>query len=118
MKITVWVIPLFIADMAAAEQLKVESSIPLTIYNHRPSVQLHHRQKLQRLCQTEPEEAERIAMKVCHARKIRSRKLKHKGQLLFYRIATEHCTIEINALDGAVISKTTDRNANEKGKKQ
>ncbi|QOR61966.1 hypothetical protein ACM66Z_00285 [Sulfurovum sp. ST-21] len=118
MKIILWVIPFFMAGMAAAEQLKIESSIPLRIYNHRPSVQLQHQQRLRQLCKIKPEEARWIALKVCHARKLRSRKLKHKGQLLFYRIATEHCTVEINALDGAVISKITDQNVNEKGKKQ
>lgn len=98
-------LPFFMVSIIVAEQMKVDNSIPLTIYNHRPSVQLQHKRKLQRLSKVKSDQVVEIALRVCHANKIHSKRLKHKGQLLFYRIVTEKCLVEINALDGDIISK-------------
>ena len=103
-------------EMATAEQLKVDNSIRLKSFNHRMSVRLQHRQKLRKLAKIRPKEAERIAKEACGAEKIRSNKLMHKGQLLYYRIDTGRCLVKINALDGVVISKTLNRDSDKEGK--
>lgn len=118
MKIALWLIVLFAAGTAVAEQLTVDRSVPLTIYNHRAGLQLKHQIKLQKLCRIKADEAEQIALKVCQAQEILHRTLKHKGQLLFYRIATEKCTVAINALDGAVISNMFVHKTDKEGRKQ
>ena len=102
-------------ETATAEQLKVDNSIQLRSFNHRPSVRLQHRQKLRQLTKIGPKEAEGIAQKACDAEKIRSNRLTHKGQLLYYRIETDRCTVTINALDGAVISSTLEQKVGGKG---
>ena len=50
------------------------------------------------------EEAQELASTYCKE-KVISHRLTHKGQLLFYRSYTKNCEVEINALDGALISK-------------
>jgi len=71
---------LFTLISSANTQLKVDSMTPLHTYNHKPSAKLKN---------------------------VKSYKLTHKRQLLFYRIYTQNCKIEINALDGAIISKVS-----------
>ena len=116
MKILLGVILFSLLGLADSQQLKVDSSTPLQIYNHRPNVQLQHQQKLRRLSNIKPEAAKQIARKACNAQEISYLKLKHRGQLLFYRITTKYCAVEINALDGAVISKTVDHPVDTKEK--
>ena len=118
MKILSWAILFPIVVLANTEQLKIDSSTSLRIYNHRPNVQLQHQQKLRRLSRVKPEEAKQIAVEICDTDELYSQKLKHRGQLLFYRIAMKQCSVEINALDGAVISKKTDYSDSKKEKRQ
>ena len=118
MKILSWTILFPIVVLANTEQLKVDSSISLRSYNHRPNVQLQYKQKLRRLSKVKPEEAKQIAVKICDTDELYSQKLKHRGQLLFYRIAMKQCTVEINALDGAVISKKKDYADSKKEKRE
>ena len=114
MKILLGVALFSLLGLADSQQLKVDSSTSLRIYNHRPNIQLQHQQKLRRLSKIKPDAAKQIARKACNAKEISYLKLKYKGQLLFYRITTKHCVVEINALDGAVISKTVNHPVNTK----
>ncbi len=89
---------------SANAQLKVDSMIPLRSYNHKPTVKLQKQRQLRSLSNVKQDEAKEIAAALCD-QKVRSYKLTHRGQLLFYRIYTENCKVEINALDGSIISK-------------
>lgn len=95
---------LFSLISSANTQLKVDSMTPLHTYNHKLSIKLKKQGKLRSLANVKQQEALKIAASHCK-HDIKSNKLTHRGQLLFYRIYTQDCKIEINALDGAVISK-------------
>ena len=82
----------------------VESINPLHTYNHKPSIQLKKQRQLRSLAKIKKNEAKAIAVSHCH-QNVKSDLLTHKKQLLFYRMYTKNCKIEINALDGAIISK-------------
>lgn len=77
---------------------------PLRTYNHKPTIKLQKKRQLRSLARIKENEAREIALSHC-VENVTSSKLKHRGQLLYYRIYTENCKIEINALDGAIVSK-------------
>ena len=89
---------------SANTQLMVDSTKQLRTYNHKLSLKLKKQRQLRQLAKITKEEARKIATAYCKEDVI-SHRLRHKGQLLFYRSYTENCEIEINALDGAIISK-------------
>jgi len=89
---------------SANTQLMVEGTIQLHTYNHKLSLKLKKQRQLRQLAKVTREEARKMAATYCNEDVI-SHRLTHKGQLLFYRSYTENCEIEINALDGSVISK-------------
>jgi len=89
---------------SANTQLMVDNSIQLHTYNHKLSLKLKKKKQLKQLAKIKYEEAQKIAATYCKEDVI-SHRLTHKGQLLFYRSYTENCEVEINALDGALISK-------------
>ena len=89
---------------AANTQLMVDNTIPLHTYNHKLSLKLKKQRELRQLTKIKYEEAREMAALYCKENVI-SQKLTHKGQLLFYRSHTKNCKVEINALDGALISK-------------
>lgn len=95
---------LFSLISSANAQLKVDSMTPLHTYNHKPSIKLQKQRKLRSLAKIKQKEAIDIAITLCNQSVIAS-KLTHRGQLLYYRMYTKACKIEINALDGAIISK-------------
>lgn len=95
---------IFSIIVSANAQLKVDSMTPLRSYNHKPTVKLQKQRQLRSLANVKQDEAKEIAAALCD-QKVRSYKLTHRGQLLFYRIYTEDCKVEINALDGSIISK-------------
>ena len=95
---------LFSLVSSASTQLKVDSISPLHTYNHKPSIKLKKQREFRSLANIKKTEAIEIAVTVCD-QDVQSYKLTHKRQLLFYRIYTKSCKIEINALDGAIISK-------------
>ncbi len=89
---------------SAGTQLMVDNTIPLHTYNHKPSIKLKKQGQLRQLAKIKYEKARKMAASYCKE-DITSHRLTHKGQLLFYRSYTENCKIEINALDGSIISK-------------
>lgn len=93
---------------SANTQLKVDSMIPLRTYNHKPTVKLQKQRQLRSLARIKKDEVEEMAASLCD-QNVTSYKLTHRGQLLFYRIYTEDCKVEINALDGAIISKVVSK---------
>ncbi len=105
MKNSIWIIMFWIALVTNAEQIKVDNNIPLSTYNHAPIAQLHYHQKLRRLSKVTMAQAKKIARKECKEQTIKSQKITHRGQLLYYKITTQYCSIEINALDSTVIKK-------------
>jgi len=105
MKNSVWIIMFSIAGITSAEQIKVSNDTPLSTYNHSAIAKFRYHQKLRRLSKIKMDQAKEIARKECNEQTIESQKITHKGQLLYYKITTQHCHIEINALDGAIIKK-------------
>lgn len=105
MKNSIWIIIFSIVAAANAEQVKVDNDTPLSTYNHSPIAKFRYHQKLRRLSKIKMDQAKDIARKECNDQTIESQKITHRGQLLYYKITTQHCNIEINALDGAVIKK-------------
>lgn len=103
MKILLFTI-VFSVICTANTQLMVDDAIPLHTYNHKSSLKLKKQIQLQQLARVKYEEAKKTAALYCRENVI-SQRLRHKGQLLFYRSYTENCKIEINALDGSIISK-------------
>lgn len=95
---------LFSVIASANIQLKVSNMTPLRTYNHKPTVKLQKKRQLRSLAKIKENEAREIAVSLC-VKNVTSSRLKHRGQLLYYRIYTENCKIEINALNGAIISK-------------
>jgi len=89
---------------SANTQLKVDSMTKLHTYNHKPSIKLKKQREFRSLVKIKKNEAIQIAVSLCNE-DTKAHKLTHRGQLLFYRIYTQNCKVEINALDGAVISK-------------
>jgi len=103
MKILLYTIVLSVLSVGT-EQVKVDSSTQLRSYNHRPSLAMKKETQLKYLAKVSKEEVEKIAKDICNE-KVKSMSLTHKGQLLFYRVDTQNCKLEINALDAAIISK-------------
>lgn len=95
---------LFSLLSSASTQVKVDAITPLHTYNHKPSIQLKKQRNLRALANIKKKDTINIVFNSCN-QDIQSSKLTHRGQLLLYRIYTESCRIEINALDGAIISK-------------
>ena len=89
---------------SANTQLMVDNSVQLHTYNHKLSLKLKKKSKLKQLANIKYKEAKKMAAAYCKE-DIISHRLTHKGQLLFYRSYTENCEVEINALDGSIISK-------------
>lgn len=89
---------------SANTQQMVDITTPLRTYNHKLSIKLQKQRKLRSLAKIKQKEALDIAIDLCK-QKVTSYRLTHKGQLLFYRIYTKDCKVEINALDGAIITK-------------
>lgn len=89
---------------SANTQLMVDSTIQLHTYNHKLSLKLKKQRQLRQLAKIKYEEARKMVASYCKEDVI-SHKLTHRGQLLFYRSYTENCEVEINALDGVIISK-------------
>ena len=85
--------------VTAQTQTLVDSSTPLTRYNHKFALRSKHQQLLASQVKIDKEEARKLAEKYC-GEKVRSQYLTHKGQLLFYRSHTAGCSVDINALDG------------------
>ena len=105
MKNSIWIIIFCVALLTNAAQIKVDNNIPLSTYNHAPIAQLYYHQKLRRLSKVTMNQAKEITRKECKEQIIKSQKITHRGQLLYYRITTQYCSIEINALDATVIKK-------------
>ena len=103
MKILLYIV-VFSVIGSANTQLMVDNSIQLHTYNHKLSLKLKKKKQLKRLANIKYEEAQKMAVAYCKE-DVTSHRLTHKGQLLFYRSYTENCEVEINALDGALISK-------------
>lgn len=89
---------------SANTQLMVDNAVQLHTYNHKLSLKLKKKRQLEQLARINYKEAQKMAASYCKE-DIISHRLTHKGQLLFYRSYTENCEVEINALDGALISK-------------
>lgn len=103
MKALLYII-VFSITASANAQLMVEDTIQLRTYNHKLSLKLKKQRLLRQLAEVTSKEARKMAAAYCHGDVI-SHRLTHKGQLLFYRSSTKNCEIDINALDGSVISK-------------
>ncbi len=103
MKVLIYTI-IFSIISSANTQLKVDSMIPLRSYNYKPTAKLQKQRQLRSLANVKQDEAKEIAAALCD-QNVTSYKLTHRGQLLFYRIYTDDCKVEINALDGSIISK-------------
>ena len=104
MKIIVVILLFSTLCISKDKQALVESGIQLKNYNHRPSVKMQHTLKLKRLAKITMQEAKNISAALCNEDIVYQR-LSHRGQLLYYINKTKHCTVEINALDGNIISK-------------
>ncbi len=89
---------------SANTQLMVEDTIQLRTYNHKLSLKLKKQRQLRQLAKVTSKEALKMAATYCNG-DVTSHRLTHKGQLLFYRSTTRNCEIEMNALDGSIISK-------------
>ncbi len=98
----------FTMTIPASEQMMVDSATPLDGYNHRLSVVMKKKNLLKQLAKIDKLQAEKIATASCKE-PARSLKLTHQGQLLYYRVSTGNCVVNINALDGSVISKKSIR---------
>lgn len=95
---------LFTLISSANTPVKVDRSTPLHTYNHKPSIKLKKHREFRALAKVKKQKAFDIALSVCNE-PVRSYKLTHNRQLLFYRMYTQNCKLEINALDGSIISK-------------
>jgi uncharacterized membrane protein YkoI len=89
---------------SANTQMKVESKTLLHTYSHKPSMKLKKQRELRALAKVTKDEAIQIASTLCHE-DVTAQKLSNRGQLLYYRIFTTNCKVEVNALDGKIISK-------------
>jgi hypothetical protein len=88
----------------ANTKTQIKTDKILHSYNHKPSIKLKQQRELRALAKISKNDAKKITASVCHE-KINVLTLTHKKQLLYYRIYTDHCKLEINALDGMIISK-------------
>ncbi len=94
--------------VSANPQPKVDSMTPLRGYNHKTIIKLQKKRQLRSLANIKRDEAKAIAATLCD-QNVTSYKLTHRGQLLFYRIYADNCKVEINALNGAIISKAVSK---------
>lgn len=108
-----WLMVMCTMISAGQAQMTVDDSIPLQSYNHRMSLKMKKESQMKRLVRVTPELLNKTVQRNCKEKAV-SKRLLHKGQLLFYRVYTEKCVVDINALDGAVISMKNDNDS--KGK--
>ena len=73
-------------------------------YNNRPTVKIGKKQKMHRLHKVDEKEASQIA-KENTKEEVKKLKLTHSGNILKYRVVTKSYVLEINALNGEILSK-------------
>jgi hypothetical protein len=88
----------------AETQITVDDSIPLQSYNHRLSLKMKKESQMKQLVNITPQALDTIVQNTC-GEKLQTKRLTHRRQLLFYRVYTEKCVLDINALDGKIIEK-------------
>jgi len=82
------------------------SKIILPNYNHSPLGKIRYQRTLQKEAKVDKKEAIEIAQKSCN-QKPNFIKIRYHNSLLFYKIKTKSCYLEINAIDGSIIKKET-----------
>ena len=94
--------PLFL--VASQERLTPIEHGSIHNYNKRPIVKMSKKNRMHKLHKVD-EHAVATIVKAKTAEEVEDMKLLHSGSLLKYKIKTEHYLLEINALDGTIISK-------------
>jgi uncharacterized membrane protein YkoI len=95
-------IPLF--ALASSDSLNTTQYNSIHDYNNRPATNMQKRIKMHRLHKIDEEEAMKIAQKHTNEKVLKLR-LTHKSNKLFYHIHTKSYELDINALNGEIITK-------------
>ena len=95
--------PLFL--FASQDRLSNSEHNSIHNYNNRPIVKMNKNQKMHRLHKVNEKEVAKITQDVT-GEEFSDMKLLHSGNILKYYIKTKNYTLEVNALDGKIISKT------------
>lgn len=72
--------------------------------NSRPSAQLQAKQEMHRIHKVDEKQLEQLVQKET-GEEITSKKLTHRGEILYYDVYTANYRLEVNALDGAFLKK-------------
>ncbi|MDD4856310.1 MULTISPECIES: hypothetical protein [Sulfurimonadaceae] len=86
------------AEMTAREHMSIHTS------NSRPSAQLQAKQEMHRIHKVDEKQLEQLVQKET-GEEITSKKLTHRGEILYYDVYTANYRLEVNALDGAFLKK-------------
>ena len=99
---TLLLTPLFV--YASQSSLTTSEHNSIHGYNHRPIVKMQKKRNMHKIHKVDEEMAKDIAKKETNE-DVTKLKLFHRSKLLIYNIHTKSYTLEINALDGSIISK-------------
>ncbi|GEM_PF-1739685 len=99
-----WFMMIFAVISVSKTQMMVDDSTPLQSYNHRLALKMKKESQMKRLVKITPGTLDTIVENTCGG-KLLTKRLAHRRQLLFYRVYTEKCVVDINALDGEIIEK-------------
>ena len=71
-------------------------------YNNKTSVKMAKKRNMHKLHKIDEEMAKSIAKKETNE-DVENMRLRHQGNILFYRVKTKNHLLKINALDGSII---------------
>lgn len=88
----------------SAQELTPEQWMQIQSYNHKSSLKLKQQHLLNQLAQVSEADAHTLAQNECGGDISRSKLMQHNRRL-FYTIALDRCTLQIDALDGSIMRK-------------
>lgn len=93
----------FTTLLVSSQQLTLSQEVRLKSYTHKPSLSGVIDKRMTAMAQITRKEAKKIATNAC-GQDLYLTRLSHENRYLLYRLNGSHCTVMINALDGAILS--------------
>ena len=86
------------AEMTAREHMTIDISNP------RPSAQFQAKQEMHRIHNIDEKQLAQLVQKET-GEEMTNEKLTHRDRILYYEVRTENYRLEVNALDGTILSR-------------
>lgn len=104
MKIIFALSTLIFALHAQSAEMTVQEHMSIDNGSSRPALQLQKQQEMHRIHKVDEKQLADLVQKET-GEEITSKKLTHRGRILYYDVRTANYRLEVNALDGAFLKK-------------